>query len=203
VKASRRIATAARYAAYSQIAFFSTLAVCLALVQWPLVDGLGLSYYGTVRATVVPYAAGLLLAGYFMSKAAHALPRGSASLRLLSEALLVLAILAVGVCLTPYSFDVLFKWAHFAASALLFVVELLLAAWLAWDLRPRALNLALLALQLLGASIALASEWRVVQLMLPGEVLTQLAFGVLLVRCLSLMAHPRGAAPARPPEDFL
>ncbi|HVC08620.1 MAG TPA: hypothetical protein VNH15_01610 [Elusimicrobiota bacterium] len=197
MKASDRIAQAAWYVTYSQIIFFSTLAICVALVHLPVLDHRGLSYYGTIRATLIPYSTGMILAGYFMAKAAHVMPKGRRSLWILSEALLVLAVSTVGIWLTPYSLDAFFHWAHFAASAFLFIVELILAMWLALGLRRRAINLSLLAAQMAGVSIALASEVGALRRMFLGEVITQLAFGVLLVHSLWQLARHRDF-PLRP-----
>lgn len=192
---SPRAARAVRYVTYSQIAFFGMVAICIVLIPRPATGNLGLSFYGTRHATVVLYTAGLLLSGYFLIKAAHALPQDTRTLRLVTEALLALGILVVGVCLTPYSLDMLFDRAHIATSTVLFLVELWLAIWLVYRPCRNTLNAGLLLVQIAGALISMFSVMNEVDLMLPGELVTQLAFGILMIRCLHQLTRvtPRAA----------
>lgn len=97
----RRPHQAALFVLASQVCFFGMLAICIPLAPQAVRHHLGVSYFGTNHATVPAYVIGLLLTGYFLVKAAHALPQHSARFRTLSEILLILAILVVGVCLTP------------------------------------------------------------------------------------------------------
>ncbi|HVA65559.1 MAG TPA: hypothetical protein VNK24_01380 [Elusimicrobiota bacterium] len=57
-----------------------------------------------------------------------------------------------------------------------------------------------LAAQMAGVSIALASEVGALRRMFLGEVVTQLAFGVLLVHCLWQLARHRDFPLRRPPQ---
>ncbi len=171
------------------------LAVCISLAPQAVAHHLGLSYVGTDTATIPFYVIGLLLTGYFLIKAAHALPQHIAPCRTLSEILLVLAILVVGVCLTPYSVDAAFDWAHVTASTVLFVLELGLGIWLVTGPCRGTRAAALLAVQVTGALVAFLSEVGIVHRMLVGEILTQLAFGVLLVRCWWRMTSPLADRP--------
>ena len=186
----RRPHRAALYVLASQVCFFAMLAVCIPLAPRAIRHHLGVSYFGTNPTTVPAYVIGLLLTGYFLVKAAHALPQHAAPFRTLSEILLILAILVVGVCLTPYSVDAVFDWAHVTASMVLFIVELGLAIWLVVGPCRGTRAAGLLAFQVGGALIAFLSELRIVHHMLLGETLTQLAFGALLVRCLWRMTSP-------------
>ncbi len=179
-----RAARAVRYVAYSELSFFGMLLVCVALIPRAATGNLGLSFYGTYHTTIIPYTAGMLLAGYYLIKAAHTLPHHTTTLQYLTEALIVLAVLIVGVCLTPYSVDLLFDRAHIATSAVLFLVELLLAGWLVYGACRGPGNVALFAAQIIGALVSMLSAVNTADLMLPGEFVTQLAFGVLLIRCL-------------------
>ncbi len=179
-----RFARATHYVTYSQACFFITIAVCIVLMPGAAAHHDGLSDFGIHERTVVPYVAGLLLTGYFMIKAAHALPQNTRTLKFLTEALFALAVLVVGVSLTPYSVDALFDWAHIGASSVLFLDELVLAVWLVFAHVRGRLNFALLAAQLAAALVAFYSELGVLDRMLTGEIATQVAFGILLIRCL-------------------
>src|SRR6185503_2979114 len=169
-RTARRYARAARYAALSWATFIAAAAVCLVLVPRPLTSHLGFSYYGVERATIIPFLAGMLVSDYFLVKTAHALPRGPKNVRLLSEALLVLGFVVVGVCLTPYTVDALFSYAHRVVSGVLFFTELVVAFWIAFALCERSLVLiSLLALQFAAAALTMASELGWVNRIFVGE----------------------------------
>lgn len=181
-----------RYLKYSQVSFFSLLIVCFVLEPTVITSNLGISFYGNHRLTVVPYLLGLLLTSYFIIKAARAMPRTSRAFNAMAEALIALGLLIIGVLMTPYSVTTLFDRAHVLASGILFVVELALATWLVVMTYRDWVSLALLAAQIIGALIATISLVTSIELMLTGQVITQLAFGVLLVRAFGqLIKQPQ------------
>lgn len=188
---------AARYVTYGQLIFFVTVGVCVALLPRVAAHHGGLSRFDIHKATFVPYTLGLLLTAYFLMRAARALAGKTRTLRILTEALVALAALVVGVSLTPYSLSTLVDWAHVAASAALFFGELLLAFWLVLAHDRDRLNLVLLVILVVAAFAAFLSELGAADRLFGGELLAQAAFSVMLVRCLhhlSREAGPRQAA---------
>lgn len=178
-----------RYLKYSQFSFFGSLVVCFMLEPTVIASNLGISYYGNHKLTIIPYLLGLLLTSYFIIKAARALPRMSRTFNALAEALIAIALLIVGVLLTPYSVTTLFDRAHVLASGILFVVELVLATWLIMMTYGDRVSLALLIIQIFGAIIATVSLVTSIELMLTGQVITQLAFGLLLIRAFGQLVE--------------
>lgn len=100
---------------------------------------------------------------------------------ILSEALIVLALLIISVLLTPYTVNTLFDKAHIFTSSVLFFVELGIAIWLVFITNKNLKNISLLAMQIIGAMIALMSLSSNIELMLTGQLVAQLAFGFLLI----------------------
>lgn len=173
-----------RYLRYSQFSFFGSLLVCFLLDPRVITGNLGISYYGNYQLTIIPYLIGLLLTSYFIIRAARALPRTSRTFNAMAEILTAVALLIVGVLLTPYSVATLFDRAHVLTSGILFVVELALAIWLVVMTYRDWVSLTLLTAQLVGALIAMISLVTSIELMLTGQVIAQLAFGLLLIRAL-------------------
>lgn len=181
-----------RYLKYSQVSFFGLLVVCFVLEPTVITSNLGISYYGNHKLTIIPYLLGLLLTSYFIIKAARALPRTSRAFNAMAEALIALALLIIGVLITPYSVTTLFDRAHVLASGILFVIELALAIWLVVMTYRDWVSLTLLLVQVIGALIAMVSLVTSIELMLTGQVITQLAFGLLLIRAFGqLIEQPQ------------
>lgn len=170
------------YLVYSQLSFFGSMFICFALIPEAVTGNLGISFYGNYKKTLIPYTLGLFLTSYFIVKAANALQRAHAELKSISEFMFVIAILIIAVSLTPYSVDTIVDWAHILTSSVLFIVELLLALHITKLTRYRSDIQLLLGLQLMGALIAGASLLPDTEIMLTGQVITQLAFGILLIR---------------------
>lgn len=190
-RAARRFARATRYAALSWLTFIAAAAVCIVLAPRPLLSHIGFSFYGVDPVTIVPYLAGMLVSDYFLVKTAHALPRGPKNVRVLSEALIVLGFVVVGVCLTPYTVGPLFRDAHRVVSGVLFFTELGVAFWIVFFLCRRSLALrSLLALQLAAAALTMASELGWANRLFGGELIAQFAFGALVLWGLRQLARP-------------
>lgn len=173
----------------------------------------GVSWFGVTRATLAPYAAGLLGAAWLLARAATALAStgvtgvrgdtlettsgtgatgattGLRALQVLRVTLRTCAVLMVVLLLTPYTVDTWFNWTHMTVGAALFLVQLLFAAWF-WRGHPGALTGALLAVQFAAGVVALVSLPGVVDLLLYGQLAYQVAFAVLLVHAVRTLAPP-------------
>lgn len=173
-----------RYLVMSQVVFFSSITICALLKPDVVSTNLGISYFGNYKVSLLPYTIGLLSSGYLIIKAGNALPRTDKTFKTLSEALYILAILIIGVCLTPYSLNEAINWLHIGASSLVFTAELALALWLVARQKHDITNIGLLIIQSSGALIALFSLIDTVELMFTAQLITQLAFGMLLIRTI-------------------
>ena len=170
---------ATKYLIYSQSSFFVMLVTCFLLVPKVITSNLGISYFGTNKLTIIPYAAGLLITCFFIIKAAKNINH---SQTLLSDFMASIALLIFGVLLTPYSVGALFDRVHLVASASLFLTELMLSIWLVKLSGKDLTNVVLVLVQFIGAFIAFVSLISKVELMLTGQVIVQLTFGLILIR---------------------
>ncbi|HOS44399.1 MAG TPA: hypothetical protein PK794_11945, partial [Armatimonadota bacterium] len=73
---------------------------------------------------------------------------------------------------------------HVRIGTVLFVLQGLLALWLAGIVQRDGRNLALVLVLLLGAAITVASLYVVIPYLIHGQVLYLLAFGAIVVRAL-------------------
>jgi hypothetical protein len=166
---------------YAQLSFFGFLAVCFLISGEGFESNHGLSYYGEHRGTFVPYGLGFVLCSVFLLRAAAQVP-GTAVGRRLAVALRVLVVLLLLDLLTPDTIDSYFYWAHVIVSALLFLFELGLAAWLVGiGCRSRPV-VTLLAVQFGAGLIAMFSQLHVIAFLSVGILLFQVSFALLLVR---------------------
>jgi hypothetical protein len=171
----------------AQACLFGGLLMCVVLKPHGLIANDGISYYGTFRRTVVPYAIALIGSGLFTWRAlywaAPAWPappyvRGMAS---------GLAAMSAGVVLTPYSVNLMFDWVHTLLGAAVFVLQLVLGArllgWTGGDSWAACLLLAQFASGVLSAIFVLPKHGFLIQ----GQLAFQLAFAALLIRSVRLL----------------
>jgi hypothetical protein len=166
------VSGASRQLLYGQLCFFGFLILC------GLVDGAGFSgnhgfsYYGGHAETIVPYGLAFGSLCFFVARAALLVGPGP-----LAPALRGLVVLLVLDVATPDTINAAFYWGHVAASTLLFLYALALAAWLARD----TLTGALLAVQFVAGLIAMFSQMQLISALSIGILAFQLTFGTLLV----------------------
>ncbi len=164
-----------------QITLWAGLLVSFILSPGIARDNEGISTFGIYAKTILPYGLGFLACGYFTLAAAHAVEYRDHKTAFFVRALLLLVFLLLGVLLTPYSVNSLFSWSHTIIAAALFMCELMLAVWFMY-LHSDALNWLLFALQFTGSLLAAFSLLHLLNYMLAGQLMAQLAFWVLLDR---------------------
>lgn len=168
-----------------QIGFFACVAAEVAIRPRGLGANHGISYYGTHPETLPYFIASFIVAAASCLAASAALPKAGAS-RIVARCLVLMAILMVGVAVTPITFNIHFHQAHLFCGITLFSVELLLGLWLAVVVGRSGANLALWAIQAGASFVALMSllNWKVE---IQSQIVAQLAFSVLLDRTLIAM----------------
>lgn len=179
---------AVHYLVYAQLCFFGLLLLCFAMLPTGLSTDTGITYFGTHWPTAIPYFFSYALCGAFMLKAADSLPQH----QLIARGLRSIVVLLPFVLLTPFTLNYLFDWSHRVISGALFLIELFLTIRLVAG-QKGLLNLLLLAFQAIGGLIAMFSLANILHTEILGQLMFQLAFGVLLVR---LVAQLTAEAPA-------
>lgn len=183
----------------AQACLLGGLLMCVVLKPHGLIANDGMSYYGTFRRTIVPYAIALLGSGLFSWRALHwAAPawpappyiRGMASL---------LAAMSAGVVLTPYSANLVFDWVHTLLGAAVFALQLVLGArllgWTGGDPWATRLLIAQFASGVFSAIFVLPKHGFLIQ----GQVAFQLAFAALLIRSVRLLTPEPEPEPVAQP----
>lgn len=66
-----------------------------------MLENRAISLYGSERPTFIPYVTGFLTAAFLLVKAAQLIPKNVPENRSLSKSLIILAILLVGLTITP------------------------------------------------------------------------------------------------------
>lgn len=183
-----RLNRAAGWLVAAELVLLACVALCVRLAA-PVgeIQTNGLSVYGTRARTVVPYAVGMLAISAACIAAGRYAERAGAGDGL-ALVLRAMGGLVIGILATPYSWGTLFNWTHMIFGGVLFFGQLALSGWLAIQLRSRLLW-ALFAIQLGGDLIAFASLPEIVDALLFGEVVSQLAFMPLLAVALRTLAQ--------------
>lgn len=167
------------YLIRSQLIFYATIAVCIALAPASLGDNSGLSYFGRHWLTVVPFGLGLLVAAYYIYSAAQQIRRSEAW-RNLHHGLMIIAPGMVGIVIAPS-----ISWVdaiHRIFGSVVFVTQLLLSFWLVGQVRKDLPNGLLIGLQLAGGIIALIYLSPAQGFSIQGQIIFQLAFSGILLR---------------------
>jgi hypothetical protein len=158
------------------------LALCMVLRPAGLAANDGLSYYAIFWATFIPYTAALLIYEHFLWKTAEALGH-SRKYRLLALALKIMALLVIGLLLTPIN---LVEDFHSLIGLVLFVIQLAVSfKLLAWGFDW--IDAGLVTIEVLGLLAALSYASYDQGLLLQSQIVFQVAFITLLVRSFSLL----------------
>ncbi|HET9850583.1 MAG TPA: hypothetical protein VFP35_03105 [Candidatus Saccharimonadales bacterium] len=173
----------------SQAVLYGSFLLCVLIAPASLAANNGLSYFGVHPLTAIPFGAGLIISAYLIFSA---LGRWQANLhKPVRRALQVVALLMIGVVLTPYSISSWFDYLHTAIGTCLFVIQLIVAFWIikkgGWHWR----DVLLLAIQVAGGVIALIYLKLDQGFLLQGQVIFQLAFSGILLNNLEVLKTER------------
>lgn len=149
--------------------------VCVVRAPRPIDTTDGLSWFGVTGATVVEYALTMLVTAGLLVRAAAPLA-AAPQLRTLRLGLLGCAGLMPLMVATPYTLNPAFNWIHMTVGSVLFVLQILVAAWLWWARARTPLVAALLAVQVLGGVLCATALVDLDSAMLQGQLVFQVAF---------------------------
>ncbi len=156
-------------------------------VAWPTghIDAYGVSYYMTHLRTFVPLATGFVITIALLFKAASDLPAAGITLPI-KRSIQAVAILLLGILVTPYTWGTFFNWAHMTLAAILFVIQISLSFWLVeWQL-PTIFNWFALTMEAASGFVAMISLPDFgINLLFLGEIGFQISFSALLLYSLS------------------
>jgi hypothetical protein len=177
---------AVRYVLLGQVSLFGFLFVCLMLIPHFLLESNegGVSNYGLYAKTIVPYTLAFGLCGLLTLLAMRFIPHEISHYKALKMALASLGVLLIAVLLSTYPYKVndTLNAVHVYVGTALAFLELGLGTWFTLVLARDAKNIAFLALQVIGFVLGILTHFGVIHILFVTELLTSLAFGVILVR---------------------
>jgi hypothetical protein len=178
---------AVRLLVWSQVIFILTILVCFVINPEVVLKNYALSVYGTQLKTVVPYAVGFVVSAFLVVKTAQTLPKDTLLNRRLSRLLLVLAVLLLGVLLTPFTLNSVFWHLHGYVTFALFITELGTGLWLVIKTREDLLDIILYTAQVTGFIVSILSlgEISILHFLVFGQLIAVCGFAGLLTRAVS------------------
>jgi hypothetical protein len=187
---------AARKISIGLAAAFGLFLECIAIRPFALTANQGLSYYGSFRSTIIPYSLALLISTYIYWTVARDISRRGTAGRYLATVLRVMAVLFVGLLLTPRS---IVDAAHTVFGVSLFASQLLLSLWLFLLLRTWPVAIACIV-QFISGLLAFHDLLSVHGFLLQEQVAYQFAFWGLLIYALNRLPLPKEKAQDIPPD---
>lgn len=182
------VRSATKSIVFGQLCLYTGLIICFILKPAGLSANDGISFYGVRAETILPYAFALLGSAYFTLRAAGKLP--DERLRPLRRALVIYALLAAGIVITPYAAGRWVNDVHTMFGSALFFLQLVLSGWLIWRLNKVWWSVVLSLIELAAGVLSALYLDPVHGFLLQTQTLFQLAFGILLM--LSLQQLTKG-----------
>ena len=168
----------------SQVAFLVLVGICVAILPHFLFAGNegGMSNYGVHTTTVAFYTLAFVLSAALLLCAARELP-ATKDYRPIKTIFAVTAcsLLLVLVTTYPYQHNNTFGNIHTAANILTFCFEMLAGGWIALVFHRSLASILLLLLQLAAFVLLILTFIGTIHLLFVAQILTLVAFGLLLV----------------------
>lgn len=174
---------------YGQYSFFFFIAVSYLLLPQAFLGNRGFSFLGTQLITIVPSSIGFILTSYFMYKASKSLDITSKDIKQYPKLLKIFSFLLIGMVFTPYSVNNVFNNIHFSIGTLLYLIQIYLIIWLIRKTAINFKNIILISLQILGTILLLLDKTHVFQIMLTGQLLSQISFAFILINSSKLLLN--------------
>jgi hypothetical protein len=149
----------------------------------------GYSWFGTQKATIVPYTLSMVAAAVLFR---HASTLTDAATRLL---LRLMAPLFIGLAMTPYTVSGLFNAVHMTLGSALFVAQMLWTLLITIRIRERSYAL-LFAIEFVSGFVCFTSVLGYDTAMLWGQLVFQSAFFIVLARSVSVSRNRANPASA-------
>ncbi len=172
---------------YGQIWLYAWLIIAILLRPSGLIANSGVSFYGIYLSTVIPYSIALLGAAYWNWHCADELTEPV----WLSQSLRLISLCLIGISLTPYSLGLIFDDAHTTIGALLFIVQLVTSARIAFLLHRRLITVLLWFIELTAGIVSAIYVLSDHGYLLQSQVVFQLAFASIILLVLPYLDHTK------------
>lgn len=170
------------------IALFGSLLIDCLILPTNNVNIYGISYYLVHIHTFFPLALGFLICIALVIHVGCLLPANEQPYTNLSKVCIAIGVLMTGIMLTPYTWNTFFNWAHMTLGAALFIIQLASSIWITYGWVHGGLNWSTIIIQLVGGILAMFSlPDNGINLLMPGEIIFQFGFAILLLNSLSAL----------------
>ena len=166
----------------SQILLYLSILICFLIKPSGFLANNGISYYGTLLSTIVPYIIGILGSSFllFIGVIKHKKVFKDSLVIILLTALFPLSILLI---VFPYTFNNTFSNIHEAIGVLIFVSQLIVSLILAIDIK-RINTYIFLILEVFGGIVSAYYLFPENGYLIEGQLIFQLGFGLLMISYL-------------------
>ena len=179
-----------RYALLSQILLFagSLVAVVLRPEFFFSLDQGGVSNYGVIPLTILPYTVALLGCGYYMMRSALSLPADNADLRDGRRVIFVVGVFYILMLLStyPYQQSLVLTYVHQIISIMLVLIILLAGVWIYQQLlRMKAAQQRDIVVLLIGVVLGFLTVIDAVRVLFTAQIIVAIGFGRLYLHYMS------------------
>ncbi len=174
----------------SQLVFMGSLLVCLLIDPHIIRNNWALSLYGTQVSTFLPFAVGVLLPSYLLYKASFRLNKQRPVNQKLSKILVLLAVLPLGIAITPIRAGENVWVFHAIFSVAWFLIQLGAGFWLVSQTKDLVSVLILGILVVSQVLVCLSlEEFDVLNVIAAAQIVAVTSFSVLLMRTVVKIEH--------------
>ena len=171
---------ASQYLVMAQLSLYITVLICVLIKPSGLAANDGVSFYGGHISTVTPYIIGLMVSAYLTYMAGYDLSNKYPFL-LIKLALFGIAILILGIIVTPFDASRVVANTHELIGIILFSIEFLITGLLVF-INLTITNFFLLIGQIMGGLIAYYYLNPAQGFLLQGELIFEVFFGIILIK---------------------
>ncbi len=176
-----------KYLITSQLVLFLGIIICIIIRPKGLRVDNGISYYGTHLNTLAAYTISLAGSAFIAILAAiKYIKKDYDSIR---SFLFILFPLTLTIILFPYNINSTYKTIHEYSGILIFIIQIIISLIILFKIYRDRFNIFLFIIQILGGLISayylLPSQGFLIQ----GQLLFQLAFGILIIRSSHLLTN--------------
>lgn len=186
-----RVKLAVRILIFGHAIFYALLLLCFALLPQIFIVAHGISYFGDNQISRIPYLIAFFVFGLTLFVGGLALPKKD-PFKILRFSLFVLAPIAVGIGISTRLIFPSLGVLHVPFSMSFFVLQFVLAFWLALLINQDRFNKYLLILIFISGIISLLSFKNILPYLLEGQILYQFIFAILLIRSILLFGKNEG-----------
>ena len=179
---SQALVKASRHLEHARLAFVLCLLPCVLILPQIFRENLGMSDYGIMALTIVPYTVGFLLSAYLLCQAAGELTGKSQSQRVLRKGLYAVAMLQIALLMVPVIRNDFLRLTHVYIGMTLFAAEGILAIWMQARLLRGWTNGILVLMMAASGLTAYLSLGNILKIEALSQLVFQLAFMTLCIR---------------------